>query len=89
MTVDLLQLHPSARCISKLICIFLLQDLPIGEAFLARLHGDIDFNATFRPWLAGLPVRGDIFGPEAWSGAEIRMLQGGDLVCPSTCAAHE
>ena len=62
--------------------LLVLQHLPIGEAFLTRLHTDPDFNDTFRPWLAGLPARGNIFGPEAWSDAEVRMLQGGALVRP-------
>ena len=76
------KLASAPSCQTESLACVLLQHLPIGEAFLARLHGDPDFNATFRPWLAGLPVRGEIFGPEAWSDAEIRMLQGGDLVRP-------
>lgn len=69
-------------------CLLALQHLPIAEAFLAQLHGDPDFNDTFRPWLAGLPARGEIFGPEAWSDAEIRMLQGGALVMWPFDSAH-
>lgn len=43
-------------------------------------HGDPHFNATFVPWLATLPRRGEILTADGMSPAEVAMVQGGPLV---------
>ena len=53
---------------------------PSPEAWLAKIHEDPDFNATFGPWLRTLPERGEIFAPDGMTEEEIAMLQGGPLV---------
>lgn len=54
------------------------------EAWLKRVHEEVDFNATYAAWMATLPRPGEIFTPEGMTEQEIAMLQGGYLVRLST-----
>lgn len=70
-------LFPTILLYHQLSCLDLQATV---EAWLTMQHGDPHFNATFGPWLATLPKRGEILTADGMSPAEVAMIQGGPLV---------